>query len=45
VPLDQPLARRAIEVLEPCLLYGLYSYPSFRALAQPGGFLPVQRLP
>lgn len=45
VPLDQPLARRAVQVLEPCLLYGLYSYPSFRALALPDGTLPVLRLP
>jgi len=45
VPLDQPLARRAIQVLEPCLLYGLYSYPEFRALALPDGTLPVLRLP
>lgn len=45
VPLDQPLARRAIQVLEPCLLYGLYSYPEYRALAQADGTLPVLRLP
>ncbi|MFZ1615580.1 MAG: M14 family zinc carboxypeptidase [Holophaga sp.] len=45
VALDQPLARRAIQVLEPCLLYGLYSYAEFRALALPDGALPVQRLP
>lgn len=45
VPLDQPLARRAIQVLEPCLLYGLYSYPEFRALSLPDGTLPVLRLP
>jgi hypothetical protein len=45
VPLDQPLARRAIEVLEPCMLYGLYSYPAFRARTiAPGGTLPVLRL-
>ncbi len=45
VALDQPLARRAIQVLEPCLLYGLYSYPEYRALKLPDGTLPVQRLP
>ncbi|NWJ41938.1 MAG: DUF2817 domain-containing protein [Geothrix sp.] len=44
VPLDQDLARRAIQVLEPCLLYGLYGYPGFRELAQPGAPLPVSRL-
>jgi hypothetical protein len=45
VALDQGLARRAIQVLEPCLLYGLYSYPEFRALALPDGTLPVLRIP
>ena len=45
VPLDQPLARRAIQVLEPCLLYGLYGYPEFRALVAADGRLPVLRLP
>ena len=46
VSLDQDpgLARRAIQVLEPCLLYGLYGYPGFRALAVPGANLPVSRL-
>jgi hypothetical protein len=44
VPLDQDLARRAIQVLEPCLLYGLYGYPGFRELATPGALLPVIRL-
>ncbi len=44
VPLDQELARRAIQVLEPCLLYGLYGYPGFRELAKPGVNLPVSRL-
>ena len=44
VPLDQDLARRAIQVLEPCLLYGLYGYPGFRELARPGTDLPVSRL-
>lgn len=44
VPLDQDLARRAIQVLEPCLLYGLYGYPGFRELAIPGAPLPVSRV-
>ncbi len=44
VPLDQELARRAIQVLEPCLLYGLYGYPGFRELARPGADLPVSRV-
>ena len=44
VPLGQDLARRAIQVLEPCLLYGLYGYPGFRESAKPGAFLPVSRL-
>jgi len=44
VRLDQELARRAIQVLEPCLLYGLYGYPGFRELARPGADLPVARL-
>ena len=44
VPLDQDLARRAIQVLEPCLLYGLYGYPGFRDLALPGALLPVSRV-
>jgi hypothetical protein len=45
VPLDQELARRAIQVLEPCLLYGLYGYPGFKELAPPGAVLPVSRIP
>lgn len=44
VSLDQDLARRAIQVLEPCLLYGLYGYPGFRELATPDALLPVIRL-
>jgi hypothetical protein len=44
VPLDQELSRRAIQVLEPCLLYGLYGYPGFREWAKPGTDLPVSRL-
>lgn len=45
VSLDQPLARRAVQVLEPCMLYGLYSYPEFQNLAAQDGLLPVHRLP
>jgi hypothetical protein len=44
VPLDQPLARLAIIVLEPCMLYGLYADPGFRALALADGTLPVWRV-
>jgi hypothetical protein len=44
VTLDQDLSRRAIQVLEPCLLYGLYGYPGFRELARPGADLPVSRV-
>lgn len=44
VTLDQELARRAIQVLEPCLLYGLYGYPGFRELVRPGAALPVSRI-
>jgi hypothetical protein len=44
VPLDQELSRRAIQVLDPCLLYGLYGYPGFREWARPGADLPVSRL-
>jgi len=44
VSLDQDLARRAVQVLEPCLLYGLYGYPGFRELAVPGAVLPVSRV-
>lgn len=45
VPLDQPLARLAIAVLEPCMLYGIYAEPSFRTLALSDGTLPVLRIP
>lgn len=44
VPLDQPLARMAVTVLEPCMLYGIYAEPSFRALALGDGTLPVWRV-
>jgi hypothetical protein len=45
VSLAQPLARNALGVLEPCLLYGLYSYKDYTVLALPDGTLPVWRLP
>ncbi|MCE1229959.1 MAG: succinylglutamate desuccinylase/aspartoacylase family protein [Firmicutes bacterium] len=44
VELNQPWARRAMQFLEPCLLYGLYSYPEYRALADASGRLPVLRV-
>lgn len=44
VPLDQPLARLAVVVLEPCMLYGIYADPGFRSLAQADGTLPVWRI-
>ena len=44
VSLEQDLARRAVQVLEPCLLYGLYGYPGFKAFAVPGAPLPVARV-
>lgn len=44
VPLDQPLARLAVVVLEPCMLYGIYADPAFRSLAQADGSLPVWRI-
>jgi len=45
VTLDQPLARSAVGILEPCLLYGIYGYPAFRALVAQDGTMPVWRLP
>lgn len=44
VSLDQPLARLAIVVLEPCMLYGIYADPTFRGLARADGTLPVWRV-
>lgn len=44
VDLRQPLARRAIQLLEPCLLYGLYGHAPFRKLVDPDGNLPVLRI-
>ena len=45
VSLDQPLARLAIVVLEPCMLYGIYADKAFRALTEADGTLPVWRVP
>lgn len=44
VPLDQPGARAAIMVLEPCMLYGIFGEKGFRGVAAPDGTLPVWRL-
>jgi len=44
VSLDQPLARRAIQILEPCMLYGLFQYKEFRALVGSDQVLPLQRV-
>jgi hypothetical protein len=44
VPLTGESAIRAALILEPTALYGLYQYPRFRALAGPGGELPVLRV-
>lgn len=44
VSLDQPLARLAIAILEPCMLYGIYADKTFRSLAAGDGTLPVWRV-
>jgi hypothetical protein len=44
VPLEGEASVRAALVLEPAALYGLYQLPRFRALAGPGGLLPVRRV-
>lgn len=44
VRLDHPLARRAVEVLEPCMFYGLFQYKEFQGLAAPGQAIPVLRV-
>jgi len=44
VDLDQPGARSAVMVLEPCLLYGIFGEKSFRGVAAPDGTLPVWRI-
>ena len=35
---------RAVEVLEPCMLYGLFQYKEFQGLAAPGQAIPVLRV-
>lgn len=42
--LDSVDARRAILLLEPRMLFGLYQWPEFQRLAQPGATLPIARL-
>jgi hypothetical protein len=44
VPLEGEAAVRAALVLEPASLYGLYQYPSYRALVGGDGTLPVLRV-
>ncbi len=44
VPLTGEAAPRALLLLEPQALYGLYQYPPFRKLAGEGGSLPVLRV-
>jgi hypothetical protein len=44
VPLEGEAAVRAALVLEPASLYGLYQYPTYRALAGADGTLPVLRV-
>ncbi|MEM6391503.1 MAG: M14 family zinc carboxypeptidase [Planctomycetota bacterium] len=42
--LDTVDGRRAILLLEPRMLFGLYQWPEFQRLAQPGAPLPIARL-
>ncbi|MEM6550697.1 MAG: M14 family zinc carboxypeptidase [Planctomycetota bacterium] len=42
--LDTVDARRAILLLEPRMLFGLYQWPEFQRLTQPGTPLPIARL-
>ena len=44
VPLDGEAAVRAALVLEPAAMYGLYQYPTYRALVGADGTLPVLRV-
>jgi hypothetical protein len=44
VPLEGEAAVRAALVLEPASLYGLYQYPTYRALVGADGTLPVLRV-
>ena len=41
---DGPDARRAAQLLEPAMLFGLYQYAPFRALVAADGTLPVWRV-
>jgi hypothetical protein len=45
VPVDQPLAVRVLQLLEPTQLYGLYQYPDFQETVAWDGTLPVWRVP
>jgi hypothetical protein len=44
VPLEPPSARRAVALLEPTMLYGLYQHERFRALVDEEGTVPVLRV-
>lgn len=44
VRLQQPLARRAVQVLEPCELYGLFQHAAFRTGLEKDGILPISRV-
>ncbi|MFA5137836.1 MAG: M14 family zinc carboxypeptidase [Elusimicrobiota bacterium] len=43
VPLEGEAAHRAVLLLEPNMLYGLYQYPGFKSLVSGDGTLPVSR--
>lgn len=45
VPVDQPLAVRVLQLLEPNQLYGLYQYPELQETVAWDGTLPVWRVP
>jgi hypothetical protein len=44
VTLDADQWRRAVVLLEPCQLFGLYQYDRFRATVGEDGVVPVVRL-
>jgi hypothetical protein len=44
VTLDGPDARRAVLLLEPCMLYGLFQHPEFRSFVGADGIVPVRRV-
>jgi hypothetical protein len=44
VPIEGAHAMRTALLLEPQMIYGIYAYPLFRALAGEGGALPVLRV-